>query len=104
MPDQPEEPLQHKFESVDREVIRTAKAAGLDDDAARAVEWLSRPDWEATSVERLAAAIDPRYRALVLLAYGCRLRRSELRGLRRMDVDLVHRKLQVHEEVVDELL
>jgi len=32
------------FESADSEVIRTAKAAGLDEDAAAVAECLSRPD------------------------------------------------------------
>ena len=43
----------------------------------------------------LAEAIEPRYRALVLIAMGCGLRMGELLGLSRADVDLLHRRVIV---------
>ncbi|MGI8752419.1 MAG: site-specific integrase [Acidimicrobiales bacterium] len=43
----------------------------------------------------LADAIDPRYRALVLLSGIAALRTGELLGLRRCDVDLLHRRLHI---------
>lgn len=54
-----------------------------------------------SQVAELADAIDPRYRALVLLgAYGG-LRFGELAGLRRSRVDLVRRTVRVDEIVVE---
>lgn len=46
----------------------------------------------------LAATIDRRYRALVLLAAGCGLRLGELLALTRADVDLVHGTLRVDKQ------
>jgi integrase len=43
----------------------------------------------------IADAIDPRYRALVLLAGLCGLRMGELQGLTRADLDLLHRTVSV---------
>jgi len=50
-------------------------------------------------VAALAAAIDPRYRALVLLAAYSGLRAGELAALRRKHVDLLHRTVTVVEQV-----
>ena len=50
-------------------------------------------------VAALAAAIDPRYRALVLLAAYSGLRAGELAALRRKHVDLLHRTVTVIEQV-----
>ncbi len=47
-----------------------------------------RPVASPTQVVALVEAITPRYRAAVLLAAWCGLRRGELLGLRRDDVDL----------------
>ena len=46
----------------------------------------------------IADAITRRFRLLVLLVIGCGLRLGELMGLRRRDVDLLHRKLWVLEQ------
>src|SRR4249920_1406444 len=54
-----------------------------------------RPVLTARQVFDLAAAIDPRYQALVLLAVFGSLRRSELAALRRCDVDLTAQTIQV---------
>lgn len=43
----------------------------------------------------VADAIEPRYRALVLLAAGCGLRLGELLALTRADVNLLHRRVSV---------
>jgi integrase len=52
-------------------------------------------------IARLAATIDPRYRALVLVgAYGG-LRAGELFGLRRRRVELLHARVEVAEILVD---
>jgi integrase len=53
------------------------------------------PDEVAT----LAAAIDERYRAFVLVGAYCGLRLGELAGLRRHRVDLLHRRVQVVQQL-----
>ena len=60
-----------------------------------------RPVASMREVEALAGAITARWRAMVLLAYWCGLRLGELRALRRSDLDLLHRWVDVHEQVVD---
>ncbi len=52
-------------------------------------------------VARIAAAIDERFRAMVLLAAYCSLRHGELAGLRRGRVDLLHRVIAVEEQAVE---
>jgi integrase len=53
-----------------------------------------RPVATIAEVKALADAITARFRALVLLAAWCGLRRGELMGLRRRDVDLMRRTLR----------
>jgi integrase len=50
-------------------------------------------------VAHLAAAIDVRYRAFVVVGAYCGLRLGELAGLRRHRVDLLHRDLRVVEQL-----
>ena len=50
-------------------------------------------------VATLAAAIDERYRAFVVVGAYCGLRLGEMAGLRRHRVDLLHRHLQVVEQL-----
>ena len=52
-------------------------------------------------VAAIATAIDPRYRALVLTAAYAGLRWGELIGLRQKNLDLLHRRLNVVEQVVE---
>lgn len=52
-------------------------------------------------VERLVAAIDPAYRDLVIVAAGTGMRWGELAGLKRQRVDLLRRRLEVAETLVD---
>ena len=52
-------------------------------------------------VAAVADAIDERYRAFVLVAAYCGLRAGEVRGLRRRDVDLLHRTITVTQQLVD---
>jgi len=52
-------------------------------------------------VAAITAAIDERYRAMVLLAAYCSLRFGELAGLRRRRVDLVHRTVRIAEQAVE---
>ena len=54
-----------------------------------------RPVLSVTEVYTLADAIDPRYRALVLLAAFGGLRWGELAAPRRVDVDLTNRTIRV---------
>jgi integrase len=54
-----------------------------------------------TELASLADAIAPRYQAFVLIAGYCGLRMGELRGLRRRDVDLLHRTIMVTQQLVD---
>src|SRR5579884_71394 len=49
-----------------------------------------RPIATVPQVHALADAIGPRFRAAVLLAAFCSLRRGEILGLQRADVDLLH--------------
>jgi integrase len=48
-------------------------------------------------VEALAAALPERFRLVVLLAAWCQLRRGELLGLRRRDVDLLRGTISVEQ-------
>ena len=52
-------------------------------------------------VATLADAIDPRYRALVLVGCYCGLRWGELAGLRRSKVDLLRRTISVVQQVTE---
>jgi len=54
-----------------------------------------RPMVDTSLVLRLAETIEPRYRALVLVAGFAGLRTGESLGLRRCDVDLLHGELRV---------
>ncbi len=59
-----------------------------------------RPIASIPEVQALAAAIAPRFRAAVLLAAFCSLRRGEILGLRRGDVDLLYGTVTVRRAVV----
>lgn len=59
-----------------------------------------RPIASVPEVHALAAAIAPRFRAAVFLAAFCSLRRGEILGLRRGDVDLLHGLVTVRRAVV----
>lgn len=52
-------------------------------------------------VAAIAAAIDPRYRALVLTAAYAGCRWGELAGLKQKNLDLLHRRLSVTEQVIE---
>lgn len=52
-------------------------------------------------VERLVAAIDPAHRDLIVTAVGTGMRWGELAGLKRQRVDLLRRRLEVAETLVD---
>jgi integrase len=60
-----------------------------------------RPIAMPGDVAAIAAAIEPRYRAMVLLGAYCSLRFGELAGLRRQRVDLLHRTIVVEEQGVE---
>ena len=49
----------------------------------------------------LADAVDPRYRALILLACFCGLRWGELAGLQRADIDCDHRTVRVARQLCE---
>jgi integrase len=55
-----------------------------------------------TQVAALAQAIDPRFRALVLVAAYAGLRWGELVGLRAKRVDLLHQRITVAEQATDD--
>ena len=69
----------------------TIKGAGVE----RADE---RPIPTVAQVHQLVATIEPRMRCLVLLAAFVGLRKSELLGLRRRDIDLDHRTITVAQQ------
>jgi integrase len=58
-----------------------------------------RPIATIAQVDALADAIEERLRALVLLAAWCGLRRGELLGLRRRDIDLAAQHLKVERAI-----
>jgi integrase len=60
-----------------------------------------RPVPTVAEVEALAAVVDGRYRAMVLLAAWCSLRFGELAALRRGRVDLAQAEVDVTETVVE---
>jgi len=60
-----------------------------------------RPVLSVTEVYTLADAIDPRYRALVLLAALGSLRWGELAAPRRVDVDLTNRSIRVDRQLTE---
>jgi integrase len=60
-----------------------------------------RPVLSVTQVYTLAEAIDPRYRALVLLAAFASLRWGELAAPRRSDIDLTARTIQVERQLTE---
>ena len=57
-----------------------------------------RPVATIEQVYAIADAIEPRYRAMVLLATFCGLRVGELRALRQRNLDLLHRTVSVVEQ------
>jgi integrase len=57
-----------------------------------------RPVASVEQVYAIADAIEPRYRALVLLATFCGMRVGELRALRQANLDLLHRTVAVVEQ------
>jgi integrase len=78
-------------ESLGRNPLRGVKAPRV---AAEPMRFLSHEE-----VATLAEGIDPRYRALVLVAAYSGLRAGELIGLRRHRVDLLRRTISVVEQV-----
>ncbi len=60
-----------------------------------------RPVAMPEQVLAIADAIEPQYRAIVILGAWCSLRFGELAGLRRSRVDLLHRRVQVGEQLVE---
>jgi integrase len=59
---------------------------------------VERPVATIEEVYALADAIEPRYRAMLLLATFCGLRVGELRALRQRNLDLLHRTVAVVEQ------
>ena len=60
-----------------------------------------RPVVMPSEVTQLAGLIDPKYRAMVLLAAYCSLRFGELAGLRRARVDLLHCTVAIEEAAIE---
>ncbi len=60
-----------------------------------------RPTLGIAEVAALADGIEPRWRAMVLLAAYDELRFGELVGLRRRDVDALHRQVIVAEQLIE---
>ncbi|HUP86744.1 MAG TPA: site-specific integrase [Acidimicrobiales bacterium] len=82
---------------VDNRIARNPcveKGAGVE----RAPEILIPTPQEVAAI---AAAIDPRYRALVLTAAYAGCRWSELAGLKQKNLDLLHRRLSVTEQLIE---
>jgi len=85
-------------QAVDDGLIRSnpchIKGAGRD----RSPE---RPIATPGQVANIAGAIEQRYRAMVLLAAYCSLRFGELAGLRRRDIDVLHRTVRVERQAIE---
>jgi integrase len=58
-----------------------------------------RPVASIAQVFEIADAIDPQYRAMVMLGTFCSLRLGEIRALRRRHVDVLHRTVRVEEQI-----
>jgi integrase len=84
--------------AIDDEKIRVnpCRIAGAGKESAP-----ERPVASTEQVLAIADSIEPRYRALVILAAFCALRFGELAGLRRSRVDLLHREVYVVEQLVE---
>jgi len=84
--------------AVDDGLIRAnpcrVKGAGREQSPERPI---AMPD----QVDRIPEVIDPRYKAMVLLAAYGSLRFGELAGLRRHRIDLLHRTIRVEENAVE---
>jgi integrase len=84
--------------AVDAELITRNPAAGVKTPKQHRAEMLML---DAAEVERLADAIDPRYRLLVLTAAYTGLRAGELAGLKVGRVHLLKRELAVVEAITE---
>lgn len=60
-----------------------------------------RPIASVVEINAIVAAIEPHWRALVLMATYCGLRIGELRGLTRLRLDLMHQTVAVVEQAQD---
>ncbi len=100
-----EKQVSHSTAAKAYRLLRTIMSTAIEDEliarnpcvlkgagAERAAE---RPIISVAQVSTLADSIDPRYRALVLLAVWAGLRFGEAAGLRRMDVDVAGRAVHV---------
>ncbi len=58
-----------------------------------------RPVASIAQVFEIADAIEPQYRAMVMLGTFCSLRLGEIRALRRRHVDVLHRTVRVEEQI-----
>lgn len=78
--------------------LRSNPVAGVD---LPRIEKTRKQALGPAQIEQLADAIDPRYRALVIVGCHTGLRFSELAALTAGDVDLLRRRLTVERNVVD---
>jgi len=82
-------------------VLRTAVVDGLivsspcKVDGAGAERAAERPIATVEEVEALAAAMPDHLRLIILMATWCQLRRGEILGLRRRDVDVLHTTIRI---------
>lgn len=89
-----------------RTILNTAVADGIlganpcQIRGAGTVRTNKRPFIEPADVFALAESMGPRYRALILLAGFIGLRRGELLGLRRRDIDPLHAKITIERQAV----
>jgi integrase len=66
-------------------------------DGAGSEHAAERPLASIAEVDALAEAMPERLRLVVLLATWCQLRRGEILGLRRQDIDLMHATIQIEQ-------
>jgi integrase len=84
-------------------IMRTAVVDGLiltspcKVDGAGTERAAERPMATIAEVEALTTAMPERLRLVVLLATWCQLRRGEILGLRRLDIDLMHATIQIEQ-------
>lgn len=91
---------------LNKTLKRAVEKKRIASNPAACLKNLTIPDEEARflspiEVEKLAGAIEPRYRSLVLLGAYCGLRIGELAALKWENVDLLKRRVTVEATVVD---
>lgn len=98
--------IHQAYRTLNRVLVVATKARRIARNPLDAIDPPKVPEQEMRFLDheeaaRVADAVGDRYRAFVLVAAYCGPRASELRGLRRRDVDLLHKTITVSHQLVD---